>query len=106
MTRSKPADATPDGPAPLVALLDCGPEEAAAHAAALIALAGRLGTAVRTETVSAACTLFSVQLAPESLQRFQAALLLGGATILPTGNSPETQVTVIVTSSARPARRE
>lgn len=90
----------------MVALLDCGPEEAAAQVAALVDLAERLGNAVRTETVSAACTTVSVRLAPAGVQRFQAALLLGGATILPTDSSPEADVTVIVTISVRPARSE
>lgn len=106
MKPSEPADGTSDGTALVVALLDCGPEDAAAQVAALVDLAERLGTAVRAETVSAACTTLSVQLAPESVQRFQAALLLGGATILPTSDSPAGQMTVIVTTSARPARSE
>jgi hypothetical protein len=106
MTPAEPAHGPADGKATVVALLDCGPEDAAAQVAALVDLAGRLGSAVRTETVSAACTTVSVRLAPACVQRFQAALLLGGATILPTQGSPETDVTVIVTISARPARSE
>jgi hypothetical protein len=100
------AEGVSEGPAPIVALLDCGPDEAAAQVAALVELAERLGMAVRSEAVSAACTTVSVRLVPDSVQRFQAALLLGGATILPTHSSPETDVTVIVTTSARPARSE
>jgi hypothetical protein len=100
------ADSLPEGTRPIVALLDCGPDEAATHVASLVDLAQRLGIKVRTEAVSAACTTVSVRLVPDSLQRFKAALLLGGATILPMHSSPETDVTVIVTISARPARSE
>jgi hypothetical protein len=96
------AEGLSEGAAPIVALLDCGPDEAAAQVVALVELAERLGMTVHTESVSAACTTVSVRLVPDSAQRFQAALLLGGATILPTLSSPETDVTVIVTISARP----
>jgi hypothetical protein len=95
-----------EGGTPIVALLDCGPNEAATQVATLVGLAERLGIAVRTETVSAACTTVSVRLASDSVQRFQAALLLGGATILPMHSIPETNVTVIVTVSARPDRSD
>jgi hypothetical protein len=100
------ADGPSDGATPRIALLDCGPDEAATQVAALVNLAERLGLVVRREDVSATCTTVSARLTPESVQRFQAALLLGGATILPTGSNPETNMTVIVTISARPARRE
>ncbi len=95
-------DGRADGMAPMVAVLDCGPAEAALHIAALVDLADRLGSAARMETVSAACTTLSVRLAPEHAARFRAALLLGGATFVPTGSSAATDVTVIVTISGRP----
>lgn len=106
MTPSAPTDGPPDPTSPVVALLDCGPAEAAAQVAALVDLAGRLGTAVRTDMVSASCTTLCVQLAPEGVRRFQSALLLGGATFLAVNHGQETHVTVIVTASARPARSE
>jgi hypothetical protein len=106
MTGPALPEGEPQGAAPVVALLDCGPEEAARHVAALVDLAGRLGMAVRTEAVSAACTTLSLRLAPEGAGRFQAALLLGGATILPVPGTPGTDLTVIVTTSARAARSE
>lgn len=90
-----------EGAGPVVALLDCGPDEPAARVAALVELAGRLGMAVHTETVSAGCTTLSVRLAPENARRFQAALLLGGATILPENGMSGAELTIVVTTSAR-----
>jgi hypothetical protein len=100
------ADSARESATPIVALMDCGPDEAATQVAALVDLAERLGIAVCAEAVSASCTTLSVQLAPESVQRFQAALLLGGATILRSDHHPRTDLTVIVTVSARTARSE
>ena len=100
------AESGPQGATPAIALIDCGPDEAATHVAALVDLAGRLGIAVHTEAVSAACTTVSVRLPPESVERFQAALLLGGATLLRSDHHGRTSLTVIVTVSARTARSE
>jgi hypothetical protein len=100
------AESSGAGAKPIVALLDCGPDEAATQVAALVDLADRLGVEVRTEVVSAACTTVSARVAPDTVQRFQAALLLGGATILPSDPHPQTDLTVIVTISARSARSE
>jgi hypothetical protein len=100
----------PSGPAPaappVLALIDCGTDQAAARLASLEELALQLAATVRIEQVSAACTAMAVTLAPDVAQRFQAALLLGGATILAGDGAPATEFTILVTISARSARRE